>query len=224
MIKSELGHVYSRLTVVAAAGSIKGQGAWMCVCTCGVSKVVTGTHLRRGQVRSCGCLQAEVMRSVNLTHGLTRTPTNITWQSMRARCNLKTHKYYSNYGGKGIKVCERWNDYTKFLADMGERPAGMSLDRIDGNKGYEPSNCQWATRTEQNRNSSQNRMIEYRGKIQCLSAWCEELNRNYDTTHRRLFQLKWSIKDAFEKPTQAHARGAVRNWQDSVPAVRQLEA
>lgn len=134
------------------------------------------------------------------THGLTGTPTNIVWQSMRARCNLKSHMYYANYGGRGIKVCKRWNDYTKFLKDMGERPEGMSLERRKNSIGYIPSNCRWATRTEQNRNSSQNRNIKYKGRTQCLAAWCEELGLKYHTIYMRLFSLKWSTAKAFEAP------------------------
>lgn len=131
-------------------------------------------------------------------HGLTGTPENIVWQSMRARCNLKSHKYYANYGGRGIRVCKRWNKFTNFLADMGPRPPGMSLDRKDSSKGYSPSNCRWATRVEQNRNSSQNRLIAYKGRIQCLAAWCEELGLKYHTTYMRLATYGWSIDKAFK--------------------------
>lgn len=130
-------------------------------------------------------------------HGLTRTPTNIIWQSMRARCNRKNHEYYYNYGGRGIKVCKRWDRFTNFLKDMGERPKDMSIERKNRNRGYSPGNCKWATRTEQNRNSSQNRMFTYKGKRQCLSAWCEELKKKYHTVYMRI-QHGWTIKEAFE--------------------------
>lgn len=125
------------------------------------------------------------------------TPTYQSWQAMRQRCNNPKHKYFGNYGGKGIRHCEAWKSYAQFLTDMGERPLGTSLERIDVTKGYEPSNCRWATRTEQNRNSSQNRLITYCGQTKCLAEWCAELDLNYSRVYARLFRLNWRPEDAF---------------------------
>jgi hypothetical protein len=125
------------------------------------------------------------------------TPTYQSWQAMKQRCNQPAHKHYSNYGGRGIKVCARWNQYANFLEDMGERPANHSLDRLDNSVGYSPVNCRWATRTEQNRNNSQNRNITFDGQTKCLSEWCEILNLNYARVYARLFKLKWKVEDAF---------------------------
>lgn len=126
------------------------------------------------------------------------TPTYQSWQAMRQRCNRVGHTHYVNYGGRGIKVCERWNVYANFLEDMGERPAGCSLDRICNEHGYTRANCKWATRTEQNRNNSQNRVIAYLGVSKCLAEWCELFNFNYARMYARLFILNWSAEDAFK--------------------------
>lgn len=124
------------------------------------------------------------------------TPTYQSWQAMKQRCLQTGHKHYDNYGGRGITICERWMTYANFLADLGARPEGCSLDRIDSNGPYSLDNCCWATRTEQNRNSSQNRMISFRGQTKCLAEWCEDLKLNYARVYARLFRLNWSIEDA----------------------------
>ena len=125
------------------------------------------------------------------------TPTYQSWQAMKQRCLQPGHMHFMYYGGKGINVCERWMTYTNFLADLGPRPEGASLDRIDNMKNYEPSNCRWATRTEQNRNSSHNQLVTLGRVTRCLSEWCELLDMNYHRVYARLFRLKWSVVDAF---------------------------
>lgn len=124
------------------------------------------------------------------------TPTYQSWQAMKQRCLQPNHPHYANYGGRGITICERWSIFTNFLEDMGERPADHSLDRINSDEGYSPTNCRWATRTEQNRNNAQNRNITFRGQTKCLSEWCELLRLNYARVYARLFKLKWSVEDA----------------------------
>jgi hypothetical protein len=126
------------------------------------------------------------------------TPTYQSWMAMRQRCRSPNHKYYANYGGRGIQICDRWDTYALFLEDMGERPDGTSLDRLDSDGHYEPSNCRWATRTQQNRHTTQNRVIEFQGQLKCLSEWCELLALNYARTYARLFKLNWSVQDAFK--------------------------
>lgn len=125
------------------------------------------------------------------------TPTYQSWQAMKQRCLQPKHAHYMNYGGKGIVICPRWMTYANFLEDMGERPEGTSLDRFDSSKNYEPGNCRWATRTEQNRNNSQNRVVEFAGVKRCLTEWCELFDLNYNRVRARLVVLKWSVSDAF---------------------------
>jgi hypothetical protein len=125
------------------------------------------------------------------------TPTYQSWQAMKQRCLNPKHAHYSNYGGRGITICPEWMVYANFLADMGERPEGHSLDREKSSEGYSPDNCKWATRTEQNRNNSQNRVVEYLGQRRCLSEWCELFGLQYARTYARLFIMNWKVKDAF---------------------------
>lgn len=141
-----------------AKSTTKGGAAWLCVCVCGGEKVVPAESLVRGKSKSCGC-KSDEMRSVNNTkHGHTRfdgytSGTYRSWHAMRQRCTRVKHKQYADYGGRGISVCERWSSFENFLADMGERPDGMTLDRWpDTNGNYEPGNCRWATNSQQSLN------------------------------------------------------------------------
>ena len=130
-------------------------------------------------------------------HGMSRTPTHESWRSMKQRCNNPRSTAYRNYGGRGITVCERWNSFENFLADMGEQPDGMQIERIHNDLGYAPGNCRWATRKEQHRNKRSNRMITFKSETLPLAAWAERLNIRRDTLSRRL--KKASIDIVFTK-------------------------
>lgn len=158
------GQVFGRLTVLSRATvRLKGNAVWVCRCSCGTEKEVRGTHLRNGDVKSCGCARGMSGRS-NLksrsTHGMTGTSTHNAWRSLKSRCENPNSDDYAEYGGRGIKVCERWQSFGNFLADMGVRPLGTSIDRVDVNGNYEPGNCRWATATEQSRNRRSCRLTE----------------------------------------------------------------
>lgn len=128
------------------------------------------------------------------------TKTYKAWASMMARCNISTASGYANYGGRGIRVCERWHEFQNFLADMGECGDGMSLDRLDVNGNYEQSNCRWATASEQARNTRRTRHIEFGGRTQCLSDWANEFGVTVSCLHNRLFRDALPIEIAFTKP------------------------
>jgi hypothetical protein len=145
-------------TVIHSTGSIV---FWTCRCVCGLEKDVPGGHLRRSHKpsKSCGCMQRELCSNAKTRHGHARhrtksiTGTYWSWQAMNARVRNPSSTSFKNYGGRGITICERWELFENFLADMGSRPDGLSLDRYpnpDGN--YEPGNCRWATRQEQQKN------------------------------------------------------------------------
>ena len=163
-----IGGSFGRLTVLGEAEKKGGHRRWLCRCTCGNEKVIHQSALRAGLTRSCGCLRretiADIGRTVNRRHGFARksavTPLWRAWHSMRARCENPTDKSFVHYGRRGIRVCDRWQVFENFAADMGERPSPRhSIDRIDVNGHYEPSNCRWASQVEQNNNKRDNRIV-----------------------------------------------------------------
>jgi len=138
------GQTFGRLTVLSRAARSSKKAFWHCRCECGNAHVARGTHLRSGQIRSCGCLVKHHGHSSNGQ----LTATYISWRSMHSRCK-STHPKREWYADRGITVCESWGSFSEFLKDMGERPTGKTLDRIDPDEGYYPGNCRWATHHEQ---------------------------------------------------------------------------
>ena len=190
-------HKFGRLTVLSRVETdMKTQIQWACRCDCGIIRHVFGNALRSGRTLSCGCLHAEQIR----THGKTKTPEFTVWQMMRQRCNNPRHRSYPSYGGRGIKVCHRWeNSFTDFLADMGKRPSkSFTLDRVDNDAGYSPHNCQWATPKKQGRNKRSTHLISYNGEQQSIGEWARRLGMVKSTLARRL--KRWSVEDAFTQP------------------------
>jgi len=171
------GQKFSRLTVISFAPTKKKMSHWNVVCDCGTKTVVDGCNLKKGHTKSCGCLQVERIKEHNTTHnGCIDHPLEYgTWKGIKQRCNNINNHAYKDYGGRGITVCDRWlNSFENFLADMGRKPTPQhSLDRINNNGNYEPSNCRWATRTEQNRNTRANVRIMFQGEMRCLAEVAE---------------------------------------------------
>lgn len=183
---------FGRLIAISRMGLIGGKSMWQCVCDCGNSTVVALGNLRSGSVKSCGCHRREILDKTS--HGLEKHPLYCTWSGMIARCfNQKSH-VYKHYGGRGISVCDRWLDIRNFIEDMGVKPKATSLDRINNEGDYEPSNCRWATRSEQQNNKRNNRVLEFEGVRKTMSEWAREFNIPIETLFSRL--KKMSVSDA----------------------------
>lgn len=149
------GRKFGRLTVKALLGSVNKRRMYACLCDCGTETKVRGTDLRRGGQVSCGCVASAntaARNKANAKHGMTHTGVYRSWFAMRDRCEDPKSPSWRWYGAKGIKVCERWREFLPFFEDMGHRPDGHTLDRIDPSGDYEPSNCRWATPLEQTKN------------------------------------------------------------------------
>jgi hypothetical protein len=148
------GKQFGRLVVTAYAGVNKRRGSrWKCLCDCGARGIVDAWHLRSGQSQSCGCLQRELTIARSTKHGRSNSPEYYSWQAMKQRCSKPYATSYEYYGARGIRVCERWlNSFSAFYQDMGPRPEGCSVDRINVNDDYRPDNCRWADAKQQRQN------------------------------------------------------------------------
>ncbi len=196
------GEKFGRLTVISRGENYRGNAQWVCRCDCGSAKrvVALGNDLRLGKVKSCGCWNAERIFS----HGQSRTPVYKVWQQMIQRCENPNHEAFHHYGGRGISVCARWHTFEGFIADMGMRPKGYSIDRYPDNDGnYQPDNCRWATTKQQLNNTRHNRVLELFGRKQLVSEWIEELGIKQPTLNARLNTYGWPIERALTEPVRS---------------------
>ena len=195
------GMKFGRYTVVEFAGRKNRAIHWKCLCDCGETKIVATGHLTAGRTVSCGCYSRERAAKGNTTHGKSRSRVYKIWLGMLQRCQNPNSSSYDRYGGRGIKVCKRWESFENFYEDMGDPPRRTSLDRIDNDGDYEPGNCKWATRKEQASNTRRNHIIEYQGEEFILTQLAEKVGINHDTLRSRL-RNGWSVERAVETPVR----------------------
>lgn len=174
----------------------RGEIFWNCRCSCGTKTKTRASHLVRGNSKSCGCQQLKAVTS----HGMTGDPIFRSWESMKSRCLNPNDPSYDRYGGRGIKICKSWiSSFETFYADMGKRPKGKSLDRIDNAGDYTPKNCKWSTPKEQAANRRSTRFITYNGKSYALAV----LAKKFCISHARLMwrlDAGWSAEKALSTP------------------------
>lgn len=205
------GHVSGRLVAVAPSHQNGSNVYWACVCTCGKRSTVRATLLAKFKVKSCGCWGRELAAARKTTYGRGRTSEAAVWRSMKARCNNIKSRAYRWYGGRGIWVCQRWLDsFDDFTADMGPRPLGAEIDRIDNNSGYccgkcadcigrgIQSNCRWSTEKDNQRNKRSNVVIEYLGAKRTIAEWSELTGIKYGTLWKR-HNLGWAVERMMAK-------------------------
>lgn len=195
------GQVFGRLTVLEYSHSNKrGRAVWRCRCVCGNEKLINGGALVAG-TQSCGCYRVDRMMAAVFKHGRSHSTEYYAWSAMRDRCSNSNRHDWARYGGRGIKVCERWQVFENFLADMGERPLNMSLDRIDPNGDYCPENCRWASMRTQGNNTRRNIYIEHDGRRQTVAQWADELKIVRSKFYYKMYKssppeaLRWALSE-----------------------------
>jgi hypothetical protein len=185
-VKDITGQRFERLLVIGLDSRDKGgRTYWLCRCDCGIEKTVRKDSLIRNSALSCGCLGAERSSARERRHGLSHTHIHVVWQMLLQRCLNPNSTSWERYGGRGIKVCERWLVFENFLADMGEPPPGMTLDRFpnrDGN--YEPGNCRWATGRQQSANKTGSLSVELDGFWIPFADYARSIGKRYSTVYR----------------------------------------
>lgn len=186
-IKINIGDKFNNLTVIERNGHSSFSIAWRCRCDCGKERTVTSTRLKDGIVTSCGCNKEKIIKSLT-THGLSKTRIYHCWQTMKNRCTRESNRFYKNYGGRGIKVCDRWlESFENFYEDMASTYMDhLELDRIDVNKNYEPNNCRWITHKQQQRNKRTNHLFTNNGITKTIIEWAEETGLNPNTIIYRI--------------------------------------
>lgn len=193
---TEIGKRYGRLVIIRRAGSTKNKAKnslWLCQCDCGNQKVITLKRMRSGETVSCGCKG----RKNKLKHGMSGTPEHRAWTYMKTRVLNQETKYYHLYGGRGIKICDRWlESFEAFYEDMGKKPSSKhSLDRINNDGDYEPSNCRWATGSEQQLNKSGTRRYEINGDLLTAMEISSKYNLDFQRLRSRITYLRNTGRD-----------------------------
>lgn len=199
----QVGDVFGNWTVLEILPKTRNyHKMFKCQCKCGTIKEIDGFNIIKGKTTSCGCIRKEVSKQRMTIHGQTNTPLHNVWCGIRERCYNSNCHAYKDYGGRGITMCQEWKDdfmtfYTWAINNGYEYT--LTIDRIDVNGNYEPSNCRWADKKIQANNKRNNIIITYNNKTQSLKLWCEELNLDYDMIRARWQNPNWKNKSIEEK-------------------------
>lgn len=215
------GQQFDRLTVLRRGPNRTTSARWYCQCVCGTICLVDGADLRRphGGSKSCGCLQreraAETLRTAVTKHGMADSPEYRIWLGIKKRCLNPTEQNYAYYGGRGITMCQAWQDsFAAFFADMGRKPGThYSIERRLNDLGYNKDNCYWTPMSKQARNTRSNHLITVKGETRCLAEWLERYHMGQSTFHYRVTH-GWSEEQALTtppRPQQRHASVAQGN-------------
>lgn len=190
------GKKFNKLYVIKRVENNKHNSIqYLCKCDCGNTAIVLKDNLKNSITKSCGCIK----KGINKTHGKSSHELYATWHTMKRRCYDTKCKDYKDYGGRGIKVCSRWlESITNFIEDMGQRPKGHTIDRIDNNGNYEPNNCHWVDRKHQQRNTRKNVYYFYNGEAKTLKEWSNVLNLPFYKLRYRVRDKNMSIGEALE--------------------------
>lgn len=177
------GRVFGGWTVISRGNK---PTHWLCRCVCGAERHVAGPALRFGKSTGCGCVRDKAFSARLTVHGYARAPEYMAWRHMRQRCSNPNDRGFINYGGRGIRVCPRWEEFANFLEDMGRRPSdGHSIERVDVDGDYEPSNCIWATVIVQLRNRRNTRYVKIGERVGKLADLAEEMGLPYEVLRYR---------------------------------------
>ncbi len=200
------GKTFNYLKVICYHQTLRNRhdiknAIWKCKCKCGNITLVSSTNIQRGKIKSCGCLQKESVGKINRTHGRSRTPEYRIWTRIKSRCYNPNTTDYKYYGGRGIKMCDKWvHSFEKFFLDMGKRPSLLhTIDRIENNVNYTPKNCRWATRETQTRNRTNTKTLTYKGQTKPMAEWAEIIGMPYTTIQSRVAR-GWPVFKIIETP------------------------
>lgn len=201
---------FGRLTVLSVVREKGKKAVAICACDCGNMKSITFAHIKNGGTKSCGCLRSDTSKEtgrLNKTHGQSvpehRTAAYRSWECMKSRCRNPSDPSYKDYGARGVVYADDWESFDVFFKDMGERPRGKTLNRINNAQGYNKTNCEWATVKIQQRNKRNNRMVLFKEKEITLVELSEITGVPYQRLHERIVRRGWSVDDAINKPSRA---------------------
>jgi hypothetical protein len=197
------GQTFGRLTALSVSHNKNKQWFWKFFCVCGKVVIRRGSCVKSGHTKSCGCLNKDVITK----HKMNGSPEHKIWAGLKQRCLNKLSQGYENYGGRGITVCQRWQEsFENFFEDMGPRPSkNHSIERIDNDGPYSPENCKWATIKEQSKNKRPNKReiwMLYNGEKKSLGEWAKIAGLSRHTVYCRLFQYNWRIEDVLNPPSK----------------------